>query len=260
MRKGLLLAMLIFGLAACGGTDEGEPQTNPMPENVLTDFSDLSLAAESSYIGADGQGGFVSGSLHFTTTYTAEYKSWDGFAYANQTDQSGADFANLGAMSKTPAAQGIYAVGFVNSMSAERPTLRLTDAQQEVVINGLYVTNTSYTYHVIKDGNAFAKKFGGADGTDPDWFALTIRGLRADGTKTAETVTVYLADYRFEQSASDYILSDWTFVDLTGLGTVAGLDFDLSSSDVGAYGMNTPTFFAIDTISRKPAAQTPTNE
>lgn len=253
MRNLLFVMLMLLGLVACGGTDDSSPQKNQMPENVLTDFSDLNLETGASYIGADGAGGFDSGALRFKTNYNAEYKSWDGFAYTNQADLTTVDFANLSAMSQKQDKPGMYAVGFVNGMTEERPKLWLANDESEVVINGLYVTNTAYTYHVIKDGNAFAKKFGGADGTEADWFALTIRGLHADGTKTAEAVTVYLADYRFEKAEEDYILSDWTFVDLASLGSVSGLTFDLSSSDVGAYGMNTPTFFAIDEITRKPA-------
>ncbi|MCV6038158.1 DUF4465 domain-containing protein, partial [Escherichia coli] len=33
-----------------------------------------------------------------------------------------------------------------------------------------------------------------------------------------------------------------------GLGTVSGLQFALSSSDSGAFGMNTPAYFAMDSL------------
>ncbi|MEQ8660645.1 MAG: DUF4465 domain-containing protein, partial [Gammaproteobacteria bacterium] len=35
---------------------------------------------------------------------------------------------------------------------------------------------------------------------------------------------------------------------LDGLGSVSALEFAMSSSDVGASGINTPTYFAIDDI------------
>jgi len=65
-------------------------------------------------------------------------------------------------------------------------------------------------------------------------------------TKTdTHYVEFYLADYRFDDSSKDYIVDSWTRVDLTPLGYVDSLEFVLSSSDVGPYGINTPLFFAI---------------
>ncbi|MBO4549163.1 MAG: DUF4465 domain-containing protein, partial [Bacteroidaceae bacterium] len=54
----------------------------------------------------------------------------------------------------------------------------------------------------------------------------------------------YLADLRDEATA--YIINDWRYVDLSGLGAVAKLGFELSSSDTGEWGMNTPGYFCFD--------------
>ena len=53
-------------------------------------------------------------------------------------------------------------------------------------------------------------------------------------------------------SADDFILDTWAFVALDSLGIVAALKFALSSSDVGAFGINTPTYFAIDNVQPVP--------
>ncbi|MHC4324705.1 MAG: DUF4465 domain-containing protein, partial [Planctomycetota bacterium] len=63
-----------------------------------------------------------------------------------------------------------------------------------------------------------------------------------------------LADYRFEDAGEDYIVDTWQYVDLTSLGEVVSLEFALSSSDVGDWGMNTPGSFAVDTIVYEPAS------
>ncbi|HUT45289.1 MAG TPA: DUF4465 domain-containing protein, partial [Sedimentisphaerales bacterium] len=91
------------------------------------------------------------------------------------------------------------------------------------------------------------KKFGGDSGSDPDFFMLTITGKDIDGTVVG-MVDFYLADYRFEDNGEDYIVDTWQYVDLTSLGEVMSLEFALSSSDVGDWGMNTPAYFVIDTI------------
>jgi hypothetical protein len=103
------------------------------------------------------------------------------------------------------------------------------------------------------NGDAYAKKFGGETGGDPDWFMLTITGKDADGNEV-DTVDFYLADYRFEDNGEDYIVDTWQYVDLTSLGEVMSLEFALSSSDVGDWGMNTPGYIAIDTIMYYPAS------
>jgi hypothetical protein len=66
-------------------------------------------------------------------------------------------------------------------------------------------------------------------------------------------VDFYLADYRSDE---DYIINAWTWVDLTGLGAVYGLEFSLSSSDNSDYGMNTPAYFAMDNLETVPVPGT----
>ena len=85
--------------------------------------------------------------------------------------------------------------------------------------------------------------------TCPDWFLLTIHGLDANGDE-AKTVEFYLADFRAEDNGKEYIIEDSTRVYLSSLSSITGLQFTLSSSDNGQYGMNTPAYFAIDTLLR----------
>ena len=102
------------------------------------------------------------------------------------------------------------------------------------------------------NGDSFAKKFGGGDGNDADWFLLTIRGFDTLNQDIG-TVDFYLADYRFADNSQDYIVNNWELVDLSLLGTnLASLQFEYSSSDVGDWGMNTPAYFAMDDFAAVP--------
>ena len=92
----------------------------------------------------------------------------------------------------------------------------------------------------------FAKAFGGADGSDPDYFKLLVWGM-AKGEAT-DSVEFYLADYRFDNAAEDYIIKTWQWVDLGSLGKVDSLMFGLESSDNGDWGMNTPAYFCLDNL------------
>jgi hypothetical protein len=119
------------------------------------------------------------------------------------------------------------------------------------IVDGLYVTNNNYAYYSMLNGDAYAKKFGGVSGDEADWFLLTITGKDAGETEVG-SVEFYLADYRFADNGQDYIVNTWEYVDLMGLGMVNSLEFSLSSSDMGSYGMNTPGYFAMDTVVPEP--------
>jgi hypothetical protein len=60
------------------------------------------------------------------------------------------------------------------------------------------------------------------------------------------SVDYYLADFRDGKS---FIEESWAWVDLTSLGRyVYRVEISFSGTDVGEYGLNTPTYCAIDDI------------
>jgi len=113
-------------------------------------------------------------------------------------------------------------------------------------VKGFYITNNTYAYYEMKNGSAFSKKFGGSTGNDPDYFAVEISAWKNGGNPADTTVMVYLADYRSANDSNDYILKNWTYVDLSILGAVDSFSFDFHSSDTGAFGINTPLYFCLD--------------
>jgi len=219
----------------------------------LADFDDLTLAVDSYWNGADGSGGFTSGTASFNNNYDTIYGSWDGFAYSNRTDTSLYEWssAQFNAITGTGQANSAnYGVGFVGWNGLPTITLNSTST-----VNGMYITNNNYAYYSMLNGDGWAKKFGGTGGNDPDWFLLTITGKNQAGTPTG-TIDFYLADFRFTDNQLDYIVNTWLYVDLSPLGQVKTLEFSLASSDVGSYGMNTPAYFAIDSIVPEPVTIT----
>jgi Domain of unknown function (DUF4465) len=182
----------------------------------------------------------------FRNTYTELFDSWSGFAISNRTDTtSGAlsnqysAYAGIGADLSTN-----YAIGFWASY--ETSTNVKLGSLTDLAGKGASFTNTTYTALDLLNGLSFGKKFGGASGDDPDFLKLTIQGFAA-GVPTAQpAIDFYLADYRFADNGLDYIVQDWTFVDFSALGEVDEVRFTMSSSDNGAFGMNSPSFFAMD--------------
>lgn len=102
------------------------------------------------------------------------------------------------------------------------------------------VTNTCYTYYTMLEGNDFAKKF-----EEGDWLRLDVTARTASGG--TERLSFYLADCKGPDK-SKWFVTGWETFDLTKLGKVSNLVFQISSSDTGAFGINTPTYFAIDDL------------
>ncbi|MFW5893957.1 MAG: DUF4465 domain-containing protein [Verrucomicrobiota bacterium] len=186
--------------------------------------------------GPDGTGNF-------------EYDYWSGWAYSRDTDTVTSGLAN-----QYSAITGTGARGSTNYGISNADTAITFGGALDFTGRGFDVTNTTYAHNSMRDGDFFAKQFGGASGDDADFFRLSVEGFLS-GSSTG-TVDFYLADYRFSNNADDYIVDSWEFVDLTSLGVVDELTFDLSSSDVGDLGMNTPDYFAIDNIGAVPEPAT----
>ena len=229
---------------------------------AVATFDGFTLAPESHYGGA-GSGvhtGFTDGDAYFEHD-SADY-SWNGFSYSNHTDTTTADYTNQFSAVTGSGVNGSsnYAVSFIpldwqNGTYDPIPQTisfgAVTGEDYNSTISGMYVTNTTYAYMSMLNGDGFAKKFGGDDGNDPDWFKLSIWGVKEDATLTS-TIDFYLADFRFADNSQDYIINDWSWVDLSSLGDVVGLQFSLSSTDSGTYGMNTPSYFALDDVNGSP--------
>ena len=101
------------------------------------------------------------------------------------------------------------------------------------------------------NGDQFAKQFGGPTGDDPDFFSVTLTGVDGGGAETG-AVTFFLADYRFADNSLDYVVNDWQKVDLTPLGAARSIGLSFASSDVGQFGINTPTYVALDDLTLVP--------
>ena len=212
-------------------------------------FEDLTLNPNTYWNGSSGVGSFTSGGVTFPNSYDSYWGSWEGFAYSNVQDSTTPGWGNQYAARPGTGYNGSanYAIGYQPYVGNFEISL---GGASNFVGRGLQVANTTYAALDMQNGSGFSKNFGGANGTDADWFRLTVRGLL--GSSETGAVDFYLADFRFANSADDYILSSWAFIDLTALGTVDKLRFALTSSDNGSYGMNTPGYVALDSIGSVP--------
>lgn len=228
---------------------------------TLATFDDLPLAADSYWNGSDNSGGFSSGNTYFYNNFVdwgGGATSWDGWAYSNITDNTTSGYGNQYSAYAGGGVNGSsnYGVSYIpldwtGSYDPIPSQVDLPGPSHGYPVEGAYFTNTTYAALAMRDGEGPAKQFGGATGDDPDWFKLSITGIGSDATPTG-TVEFYLADYRFADNRQDYIVNDWVWVDLSSLGEVTGMEFSVASSDVGDFGINTPTYFAMDDLTYVP--------
>jgi len=215
---------------------------------ITADFEDVGAALAPGSAVNDSLG-FSSQGVGFNNQFTdfgGGFSTWGGFAYSNVQNSVMPGFANQFAAYRpaTSLEAGTYAVGFVDAFVPFYPRISFASDAQVVSVK---VANTTYAALSMRDGDAFSKRFGGPSGHDPDFFRLTIQGFDAANVSTG-SVDFFLGDYRFENDALDTIVGGFTTLDLSSLGTLRALEFTLSSSDSGPFGMNTPASFAIDDV------------
>ncbi len=119
-------------------------------------------------------------------------------------------------------------------------------AGAECVIENMEICPTAYVYGVITEGNPFGIHPGRHFRDVNGWFKVRAIGYDALGNETA-TVEKYLCDYRVGSNVVD-IAAAWQSWSLVGLGPVNKVVFDFDGSDLGDYGLNTPSYLAIDNI------------
>jgi len=236
-----------------------------MLANVVT-FDELTNYAPATlhYGGAGtGASGFTSQGVYFDQA-NDDY-SWSGWSYSQENDTVTGDYTNQfsAITGQDVSGTGNYGIGagalkWWDDYSTLPVTVSFDPGQTGAVktLSGLYITNTTYAALDMQNGGGFSKQFGGVSGNDADWFLLTITGKNAAGQATASPVEFYLADFRFADNTQDYIVDAWEYVDLRSLGAVSTLEFSLTSSDVGTYGMNTPAYFAMDNLTFVPEPAT----
>ena len=173
-----------------------------------------------------------------TTFHGGFYSGW---TYSNDNDTTTAGFTNQYAAYTGTDYSGTGNYGIASGGA-------VFDLPAGQTPESVRITNATYSALSMLQGDSFAKQFGGVSGGDPDYFEVTFTGYTGAGAAGTQTgsATFRLADYTFTDNAQDYIVDTWELVDLTALGNAVSVGLSWDSSDVGSFGINTPTYVAID--------------
>lgn len=214
-------------------------------EKVETDritFEEFALGSKGYYIGEDLKKNYRSGNAVFKIDYNAEWDFWTGFSVTNHSDTETRGYANQYSAIAGSGAGGSdnYAVLY----TWDTDTIEFIIPEK---ITSISFCNTTWAYYSMLEGDPPAKQFGGGSGDDLDYFNLILTGYNESSQKVVEA-TINLADYRYLNNAEDYIGNQWTSVNLSEAGFLKYLTISFESSDMGDFGINTPTYICIDNI------------
>lgn len=104
------------------------------------------------------------------------------------------------------------------------------------IIDHMYVNNSCYAIACYMDGNGLTAKIG-----EDDWVKAVATGYDLNGNITG-TSEFYLCD------GPSKIITEWTKWDLTGLGKVWKVEFNITGSSDNGYGFSQPAYFAYDNV------------
>lgn len=174
--------------------------------------------------------------LHLPSESAWDGMSWEGFTIS----QVDTDTMNVFSCVAKGGVQGEgtpYAIGYYSDYVSST----LGYASNMILFNEVYypeyvyICQNSNTFEAISNGLTPANKF-----TEKDSLVLTISGIDDEWKDTQQVVYFLALGREFNQG--------WVKVDLSSIGATKGLSFRIRSTDVGQWGTNTPTYFALDKL------------
>ncbi len=243
---------LVVAMALTGCSDDDEPE---IYDDLVVSFDSSAISYNADGYWSDcynvGATGLSVDGLFFShvasvTSYEWDgeiysYSVWCGFCPSKSTDT--ADYSlddwtlhqwNSITGGGVSGSSDPYLVGFWDvseESDPAEPALSITYGGKQFRPKEIYVTNNTYGYYSLKNGTAYNTAFAAGD-----YFTLRVYG-------SLNGSTVSYVDVSLAEGAD--ILSSWERVDLSALGTVDMIYFQMISSDTGIWGMNNPAYFCL---------------
>lgn len=165
--------------------------------------------------------------------------SWEGFTLSKVAADTLNPFACVakGGINGegTPFLIGYYSEYYTNSNADGMPSSNIVYFDKEYYPQEVQICQNVHTLQAITKGMSPARVF-----TDKDTLTLVISGFDALYQET-QSVEYHLA-------VNGKYNKGWEKVDLSSIGKCWGLSFRMKSTDVSQWGINTPTYFAMDAL------------
>ncbi|MBQ4391019.1 MAG: DUF4465 domain-containing protein [Paludibacteraceae bacterium] len=240
----LILAALALAFAACKSSNDPDAPFQLTVATFENYAGGINVAhADTCWQGAnapqEGANKWLSGTYMFTTNKA----NWGGFTAFTVTNETSNTSTGMTAPYRS-ASGGAYAGN--NFVVWADPYS--TDAVVKFTahtVPGFFVNNSAYAVNSMCNGDGYAKKFG-----QDDYFVLYCIGWKSGAL--VDTVKVYMA------KDGEYI-NQWTYVDLSTLGKIDAMSFQMWGNDITTYDgqtyyLNTPAYFCMDNFGEaKPA-------
>lgn len=258
----ILLAGFVTATLSLASCDDNEPDNK-----VTTDLASIETGYDGNGIWEDclneDSKEIVCNGICFSRDVTvSEYGTyWSGFCLSRSSDVTDYSDGNwLDHQYDVMSGGGVsgkgtpFLIAYWNTMdSPESPSLKISLANGSAFeAESVYVNNTAYGYYAMAKGTAYSKKF-----EQGDWCKAIFHGMaeRVNNEGKIEyyetgTVEYYLCDFR-GSGESWKLPSEWEMVNLEPLnagGNVSFIYLTMESSDTGVFGMNNPSYLAIDRL------------
>lgn len=224
-----------------------KPINTPQKDaGTVATFEDLALSPETYWTGDRIEGNdqttyslFYSGSYAFTNTWTEAWQAWSGFAYSNltATDWTAHLFPDQYRSAVGHGANGSknYAIAYV-APGFNYPQIRMP---KRMKVPGMYIANEAWAKYTYEHGTGM-----GAEPNEPfhqgDYYIILAKG------DNGEVVRIPMIDYRASNPKKWEAIDGWKWINLSDLGEVASITFDVEGSRDNGFGSTIPFYFALD--------------
>ena len=222
-------------------------------DNAKTYWSDLIPASE--YGNGNGRDSWYDENnteLSFSPSPTSLFPGYGGHAIScyvgNDLEQCGNYMYDLQAYNVTGGANAsdnfCVHFGYLDDsgmgMMNELVYFEFGDGKERV-IDHMYVTNTTYVYNILENGDGWMVPAGGV--SDDCWFKIVAYGYNLNDELTG------IAEFALWENGTG--IKDWTKWELSSLGSVARVEFNMIGSEelyASGYGLGAPGYFAYDNV------------
>lgn len=263
MKKLYFLAAMVVAFAACQPQNQPEQNNNQQSDTTKQDtthvepvktlavatFEEGQLPAESVYH-MDSTGFFQSGGFYFMQE-VADYGDYGVYYFGNIISNKTGKTYDFYADSDKSASGGAYEGNNFVVWTGSYAGYDMIMLSERALVPGMYVNNTAWVVDAIVNGDGMSvdpqdtTKIGTPFGPE-DYLVLSAGGFKLDKTAAGkDTAIVTDVTYMYLAKGTSYI-KDWTYMDLSKLGEIDAIKFQLISTKENANGMTTPNYFCID--------------